>query len=1410
MATVVEPARLIATTPDAPDRIRLWGTIALAGGVPLLAETVRVSALRSAQPPERGGRPETGDDVVRLYDYAREQVVAHLPVPLFAHTLAFSPSGRRLLVLPGGRGTWGKILVFAEPWGPDPEVFDERLDSVFHGAWLDEEHLLIASKPTYKGAYKGLQLSILHIGGQLDVVLHEDIGGRAEYGACSRAGVAAFAIDYGRQIWTYQVSHDRPAVFEDHRFAGEYDGNGVRLVVSDDGHLVVCRPARGSYWAKIYSAGGAEVAGLRVDGSGSACRDGGLVLFGPKEVQIFALKGGRPLPWWTVTRRAREGDDADFAVVDGRPVLAVKDGDHAAVYELADADLVQLNSDSPAERGAAIAAVAKRRVRAAVPPLAALLSDPAPPVAVDSADALGSLGDPSALPHLFKALAHPVPSEVGAAIVRAVSAFRDDIVGGAAVDALADPRRAVRHGGALILARYPAVQATGPLCDALNDADPVIRTAAARALQVRADLRACPALVAHLGDQDPATAAAATEALAETLRARQLLADSVATALQSPFDGVEYAADVLATGRTTDFCRPDDSAATFFTALATALVDGTSAAADLLNAIEALAGTTRPGDDRAVAAVSLALAVIVADTLRATGRVHDADAVYQQADALAGRADAPALRWRIAAARGECAQQLGDDAAAAAAFREAMLLIDRTWFAVLEEDKRQHFFADKAWLYDQSLLCQLRLGHPGAALECLEKAKTRYLTDLIARHQLEARTSTDPHVAEAVQILRDARPTRVTVGSSMAPAARPVELIPDGEPAGESSVVLQPQELAALDAAAANDSRTQGRLGMVRLIWELVPVLAADGSDPARRPLEDINDVLVEAREAVQAGQQLAPVDRDRLISRYEAAARDDPRFSGLREYGADWLDELLRNPSDDDSGQHVLAAILEATNAVLHRETVYGVPVDPDAASGTSEGIRLTAIVSSSAPDSAVGDRTTVVNSAMSRLAATQWCHITHLARGESAGVLEAIDAAPHRTALIEFAVTRHGTITFLTRSVPAPRTGPLPGLNAWHPIDVSTTSEVTTTTLGSRLERLLKAYHGRRTEEGFDRWASALDEVLAWLSNALFEPLAEQLRTSDVNRLVVVPHRGLHLVPFAALGQAGASSRRALDDYDVCMLPSLTLRRVCRARAPRDSAIGAPTVAADPTGDLPLAAAEGSRIAATLVGPPRARLFVGAAARLVQPADTDPPTMLHYAGHGSYEWNDPLRSGLDLADERLTLGRLFTEALPLRGTQLVTLSGCETAVVDHRDLADEYLGLASGFLFSGTPTVVSSLWVVDDLSAAMLMTNFYERLHSGTRPSAALRAAQQWLREVNYPAAITFVESAIQATPRTAAHSALNMLQEIREDLLAGAENQPEGRPFAHPCDWAAFTVSGLDEPIPFGHIAHSGPKP
>ena len=54
-----------------------------------------------------------------------------------------------------------------------------------------------------------------------------------------------------------------------------------------------------------------------------------------------------------------------------------------------------------------------------------------------------------------------------------------------------------------------------------------------------------------------------------------------------------------------------------------------------------------------------------------------------------------------------------------------------------------------------------------------------------------------------------------------------------------------------------------------------------------------------------------------------------------------------------------------------------------------------------------------------------------------------------------------------------------------------------------------------------------------------------------------------------------------------------------------------------------------------------------------------------------------------------------------------------------------DELLGLARGFLYAGTPSLVVSLWTVNDRSTSQLMRRFYSGLNSGLAKPEALQAA-------------------------------------------------------------------------------------
>jgi len=77
--------------------------------------------------------------------------------------------------------------------------------------------------------------------------------------------------------------------------------------------------------------------------------------------------------------------------------------------------------------------------------------------------------------------------------------------------------------------------------------------------------------------------------------------------------------------------------------------------------------------------------------------------------------------------------------------------------------------------------------------------------------------------------------------------------------------------------------------------------------------------------------------------------------------------------------------------------------------------------------------------------------------------------------------------------------------------------------------------------------------------------------------------------------------------------------------------------------------------------------------------------------------------------------------------------LSACETNV-GAVSAGDEVVGLNRAFIYAGTPTVISSLWNVDDAATALLMERFYIHLRAGKSKGEALRQAQMDVR-AKYP---------------------------------------------------------------------------
>jgi CHAT domain-containing protein len=224
----------------------------------------------------------------------------------------------------------------------------------------------------------------------------------------------------------------------------------------------------------------------------------------------------------------------------------------------------------------------------------------------------------------------------------------------------------------------------------------------------------------------------------------------------------------------------------------------------------------------------------------------------------------------------------------------------------------------------------------------------------------------------------------------------------------------------------------------------------------------------------------------------------------------------------------------------------------------------------------------------------------------------------------------------------------------------------------------------------------------------------------------LIIVPHRVLHYLPFHAL--MPTPGRYLLQDSLVSYLSSASLlqftREKQRAAPPAALAVGNPDLE-DPTLNLRYAEREVREVERLF---PRVTVLVRKDATKGQTRRRlDAQSLIHLATHADLDEQDPLGSALLLRPEAGDTGRLEVQeifGLDLHA-DLVILSACDTSL-GKLTQGDEVVGLTRGFIYAGTPSVISTLWRVDDRASYELMRAFYENLRAGQPKGEALRQAQ------------------------------------------------------------------------------------
>ena len=413
-----------------------------------------------------------------------------------------------------------------------------------------------------------------------------------------------------------------------------------------------------------------------------------------------------------------------------------------------------------------------------------------------------------------------------------------------------------------------------------------------------------------------------------------------------------------------------------------------------------------------------------------------------------------------------------------------------------------------------------------------------------------------------------------------------------------------------------------------------------------------------------------------------------------------------------------------------------------------------------------------------------------------------EIIDQLGDRTAIIEWYLTDQGFYTFLI----TPHSQQ-PEVWQFSPEEQE------------ELNQWQQEYLSDYNQHKYYHWGNVLESRLEKLAEILGLKSILDKVPPNCDQLILVPHRYLHLLPLHALPINTDTDECLLNRFSegVRYVPSCQLLQLSQKRSLDDAQkeITKDLFAIqNPTEDLNFADVEVDVISQYFdldYVLRRHEATKGKWNKRKTQNKLKSANFVHFSCHSYFNFAAPLSSPLVLAtatvestsaqtteslcfiqtpeqqsydlQKCLLLKEIFTlDLLPCR---LVTLSACETGLSNSESWGDEYIGLPSGFLVAGTPSVVGSQWAVSDISTAILMIKFYENLMAQFDAEQlsvpkALNSAQLWLRSVTKTDLLQWLQQFNLDQARQ---------KELERDLKLAAKEQP----YAQPIYWAAFCAIG-----------------
>jgi len=254
--------------------------------------------------------------------------------------------------------------------------------------------------------------------------------------------------------------------------------------------------------------------------------------------------------------------------------------------------------------------------------------------------------------------------------------------------------------------------------------------------------------------------------------------------------------------------------------------------------------------------------------------------------------------------------------------------------------------------------------------------------------------------------------------------------------------------------------------------------------------------------------------------------------------------------------------------------------------------------------------------------------------------------------------------------------------------------------------------------------------------LYRLLIAPALPHVRGKE---LLIVPHDVLHYLPYQAL--LSDKGRYLIEDYPIYYLSSASLmqftrekRRASKERKEEKALVMGNPSLGDEAYDLRFAEREAREIARVY---PKSAVYLKSEATKPRAVSLSPDyDILHFAVHGELNQEDPLSSALLLAaggkgDGKLRASEIFSLNLK---ADTVVLSACETGLGKITN-GDEIIGLTRAFIYAGTPSVITTLWKIDDRASYELMREFYTNLRTKKKAEALRQAQLKIMKEFPHP---------------------------------------------------------------------------